>query len=113
MDRGIPTEATLAHMRASTPPVRYLVGTPKGRLFPLSRDELVECAALLDSVAMRMRLLLIFGSLILVIAAFQTWYFPSRQVAQAREDLLVKARTTTRLLVLTLGGAAGVLVILP
>jgi len=26
-------------------------GTPKGRLFPLSRDELVECAALLHSVA--------------------------------------------------------------
>ena len=26
-------------------------GMPKGRLFPLSRDELVECAALLDSVA--------------------------------------------------------------
>ena len=26
-------------------------GTPKGRLFPLSRDELVECAALLDAVA--------------------------------------------------------------
>ncbi|MFZ5782658.1 MAG: DEAD/DEAH box helicase [Pseudomonadota bacterium] len=25
-------------------------GTPKGRLFPLSRDEMVECAALLDSV---------------------------------------------------------------
>src|SRR5271163_1271659 len=25
-------------------------GTPKGRIFPLSRDELVECAALLDSV---------------------------------------------------------------
>jgi hypothetical protein len=32
MDRGIPTEALLAEMRASTPPVRYLVGTPKGRL---------------------------------------------------------------------------------
>ena len=28
-------------------------GTPKGRLFPLSRDELVECAALLDSVRPR------------------------------------------------------------
>src|SRR4051794_23769023 len=28
-----------------------VAGTPKGRLFPLSRDELVECAALLDSVA--------------------------------------------------------------
>jgi ATP-dependent Lhr-like helicase len=26
-------------------------GTPKGRLFPLSRDDLVECAALTDSVA--------------------------------------------------------------
>jgi ATP-dependent helicase Lhr and Lhr-like helicase len=26
-------------------------GTPKGRLFPLSRDDLVECAALVDSVA--------------------------------------------------------------
>lgn len=32
MDRGIPTEATLAQMRASTPPVHYLVGTPKARL---------------------------------------------------------------------------------
>lgn len=28
----------------------YVGGTPKGILFPLSRDELVECAALLDSV---------------------------------------------------------------
>ena len=27
-----------------------VIGTPKCRLFPLSRDELVECAALLDSV---------------------------------------------------------------
>ena len=27
-----------------------LGGTPKGRLFPLSRDDLVECAALLDCV---------------------------------------------------------------
>lgn len=32
MDRGIPTEATLAQMRGSTPPIWYLVGTPKGRL---------------------------------------------------------------------------------
>ena len=28
-------------------------GTPKGRLFPLSRDDLVECAALLDAVRRR------------------------------------------------------------
>src|SRR5580704_15567235 len=32
MDRGVPTEAVLAEMRAADPPVSYLVGTPKGRL---------------------------------------------------------------------------------
>jgi len=32
MDRGVPTEEVLAQMRASDPPVHYLVGTPKGRL---------------------------------------------------------------------------------
>jgi hypothetical protein len=37
MDRGIPTEATLAVMRESTPPVHYLVGTPKGRLTKLEK----------------------------------------------------------------------------
>ena len=31
MDRGIPTEAVLAEMRQSDPPVGYLVGTPRGR----------------------------------------------------------------------------------
>ena len=35
MDRGIPTEEVLAEMRQSDPPVRYLVGTPKGRLTQL------------------------------------------------------------------------------
>jgi transposase len=37
MDRGIPTEESLAAMRASQPPVRYLVGTPKGRLSKLEK----------------------------------------------------------------------------
>jgi Transposase DDE domain len=37
MDRGIPTEKTLAQMRASDPPVLYLVGTPKGRLSKLEK----------------------------------------------------------------------------
>jgi hypothetical protein len=32
MDRGVPTEATLATMRAAAEPIHYLVGTPKGRL---------------------------------------------------------------------------------
>ena len=35
MDRGIPTEEVLAEMRASVPPIHYLVGTPKGRLTAL------------------------------------------------------------------------------
>jgi hypothetical protein len=35
MDRGIPTEETLAQMRQTLPPVLYLVGTPKGRLSKL------------------------------------------------------------------------------
>lgn len=37
MDRGIPTEEVLTEMRASDPPVRYLVGTPKGRLSQLEQ----------------------------------------------------------------------------
>jgi transposase len=38
MDRGIPTEETLAQMRRADPPVHYLVGTPKGRLTRLEKD---------------------------------------------------------------------------
>src|SRR5262249_37775046 len=38
MDRGIPTEEVLAEMRTSTPPCRYLVGTPKGRLSKLEQE---------------------------------------------------------------------------
>jgi transposase len=37
MDRGIPTEETLAEMRKADPPVSYLVGTPKGRLSKLEK----------------------------------------------------------------------------
>lgn len=37
MDRGVPTEAVLAEMRASDPPVQYVVGTPKGRLNRLEK----------------------------------------------------------------------------
>jgi len=37
MDRGIPTEEVLEQMRASTPPIHYLVGTPKGRLNKLEK----------------------------------------------------------------------------
>ena len=42
MDRGILTEATLAAMRAGDAPVRYLVGTPKGRLTRLEQAFLAQ-----------------------------------------------------------------------
>jgi hypothetical protein len=42
MDRGIPTEAVLAEMRSSDPPVQYLVGTPKGRLSRLEKQLLAK-----------------------------------------------------------------------
>jgi transposase len=42
MDRGVPTEAVLAEMRQADPPVRYLVGTPKGRLGRLEQDLLAK-----------------------------------------------------------------------
>ncbi len=38
MDRGIPTEETLAEMRNSGMPTSYLVGTPKGRLTKLEQE---------------------------------------------------------------------------
>ena len=38
MDRGIPTEAVLAERRQSDPQIRYLVGTPKGRLTKLEKE---------------------------------------------------------------------------
>ncbi len=42
MDRGIPTDAVLAEMRSSDPPVQYLVGTPKGRLSRLEKQLLAK-----------------------------------------------------------------------
>jgi transposase len=41
MDRGVPTEETLAMMRVSNPPIHYLVGTTKARLSRLEAS-LVE-----------------------------------------------------------------------
>ena len=38
MDRGIPTEAVLAEMRAAETPTHYLVGTPRGRLSQLQQE---------------------------------------------------------------------------
>jgi transposase len=42
MDRGIPTDEVLARMRGADTPVRYLVGTPKGRLSKLEKAFLTK-----------------------------------------------------------------------
>jgi len=42
MDRGIPTEEVLGRMRSAETPVRYLVGTPKGRLSKLEKAFLAK-----------------------------------------------------------------------
>jgi hypothetical protein len=42
MDRGIPTEAVPAEMRAAETPTHYLVGTPRGRLSQLEHDFLTK-----------------------------------------------------------------------
>ena len=55
MDRGIPTEETLALMRASDPPVHYLVGTPKGRLTKLEKSFLTKpWATVRDQVTVKL-----------------------------------------------------------
>jgi hypothetical protein len=38
MDRGVPTEEVLREMREAPSPVRYLVGTPRGRLTRLEKE---------------------------------------------------------------------------
>lgn len=42
MDRGIPTEEVLEEMRTSRMPVRYLVGTPRGRLSKFEKELLAK-----------------------------------------------------------------------
>ena len=37
MDRRIPTQEVLQEMRQGNPPIKYLVGTPKGRLTRLEK----------------------------------------------------------------------------
>jgi transposase len=55
MDRGIPTEEVLAEMRASETPMRYLVGTPRGRLSQLEQEFLTTpWAQVRDSVQVKL-----------------------------------------------------------
>ncbi len=55
MDRGIPSEAVLTRMRQASPPIHYLVGTPKGRLTQLEKPFLAKpWEAVRDSVQVKL-----------------------------------------------------------
>jgi transposase len=55
MDRGIPTEAVLAEMRACETPTHYLVGTPRGRLGRMERNFLsLPWTAVRDAVEVKL-----------------------------------------------------------
>jgi transposase len=56
MDRGIPTEAVILEMQQADPQIRYLVGTPKGRLTRLEA-ELVKLPWQQARPAVRVKLL--------------------------------------------------------
>ena len=56
MDRGIPTEAVILEMQQADPQIRYLVGTPKGRLTKLE-SELVKLPWQQARPAVRVKLL--------------------------------------------------------
>ena len=86
MDRGIPTEATLAQMRASTPPVRYLVGTPRGRLTKLE-------AALLPQPWQRVR----EGISVKLLAQAEDLYVLARSESRVAKERAMRRKQLKRL----------------
>jgi hypothetical protein len=86
MDRGIPTEATLAQMRASDPPVRYLVGTPKGRLSKLE-------AALLPRPWEEVR----DGIAVKLLPAAGELYVLARSASRVAKERAIRRKQLTRL----------------
>ena len=66
MDRGIPTEEVLAEMRASDPPVQYVVGTPKARLSALEA-KLAHCSWQQARPAVQVKLLPHSGELFVLV----------------------------------------------
>ena len=91
MDRGIPTEATLAAMRAGDAPVRYLVGTPKGRLTRLEQAFLAQpWQAVRPSVTVK--LLAEEGELYILVQSGPAAAEGTRHAAAAVEDPVATAR---------------------
>jgi hypothetical protein len=87
MDRGIPTEETLAEMRQSDPPVGYLVGTPRARWDQFRQQlEKVPWQKLRDQVEVK---LLAQGAEVYVLAKSQ---------GRRAKEIAIRRRKLARLL---------------
>jgi hypothetical protein len=87
MDRGIPTEETLAEMRQSDPPVGYLVGTPRARWDQFQEQlEKVPWQKLRDEVEVK---LLARGAEVYVLAKSQ---------GRREKEIAIRRRKLARLL---------------
>ena len=87
MDRGIPTEETLAEMRQSDPPVGYLVGTPRARWDQFQEPlEKVPWQKLRDQVEVK---LLAQGAEVYVLAKSQ---------GRREKEIAIRRRKLARLL---------------
>jgi hypothetical protein len=93
MDRGIPTEDTLAAMRRSDPPVGYLVGTPRARWDQFrAAFEKLPWQKLRDTVEVK---LLAHGDEVYVLA--KSTGRRAKEVAMRRRKLAKLLRTLRRL----------------
>ena len=89
MDRGIPTEEVLAEMRATDPPVSYLVGAPRARWKQFQAEfEKVPWQKLRDTIEVR---LLAQGEELYVLVQSQDRH--AKEVALRRRKLARRLRT--------------------
>jgi len=87
MDRGIPTEETLADMRQSEPPVGYLVGTPRGRWDQFKdRLEQVPWQKLRDTIEVKL------------LAEGQEVYVLAKSEGRRQKETAIRRRKLARLL---------------
>ena len=73
MDRGIPTEAVLADMRASDPPMQYVVGAPKGRRLSRLEKHLVGKPGVEARAGIQVKLLPQYGEVTCLPKASTAW----------------------------------------
>ena len=91
MDRGIPTEAVLAEMRAAEPKIHCLVGTPKARLNKLE-SELVKLSWQQARPAGRVKLLPQDQELYVFIESQDRWHKERAMRLRKRRELIARLK---------------------